>query len=354
MKFSIPFLPDPEYIGFISGHAGQIASVYYSLFSGPVLDSRARFRSLDTRDLARLLARLGPVRKYCLLNSRFTAPDRYHDRAFLDQLSEQMDTLLNHDSIDGIVFADFYLLTALSDHMPALASCLEAVPGVNCMLDDISSIRVHLDWISQTRFKPPFRIVLDRSLNRRPADLSKISGQVKSSFPGLSIELLANEGCISRCPFKPVHDAHISLCNAGFSRNLTHKINRDLGCIRYFAGHPERFLASPFIRPEDTGHYREWAGSLKISGRTLGKAFLIRCISAFLDGQYHGNLLDLMDAASWMAPRIHIDNQKLGPGFLKEISACTNRCRQCNICAGLFDRSGMVKPVTLDSYKEIR
>ena len=94
-----------------------------------------------------MLTRLGAVRKYCRMNSRFIRPEQYRDRSFLAQLAGQVDILLSHDSIDGIVFSDFYFLAAVSGHSPLLAKHLEAVPGVNCMLDDAASIFICLDMI---------------------------------------------------------------------------------------------------------------------------------------------------------------------------------------------------------------
>ncbi|WDP85510.1 MAG: hypothetical protein HUN05_10495 [Desulfobacter sp.] len=356
MKLTIPFLPDPEYAQFLSGHTSSLSSIYFPMPKGPVLDSRVRViapgkTSPSLSGLIKTLALLKDIKKYILVNTRFSPPSLYTDTRVLTDFLDRVETLHKAVGIQGLVISDFYLINGLDHTRHDIIGELEAVAGVNTMIDSMEKVSSVLDILGATRFKPPGRLLLDRSLNRDPQKLSSIYQRVKSLFPKINVELLANEGCIFLCPFKPAHDAHISLSNTGLVKESTWKTNHSLGCHAYFNAHPQKFLKSPFIRPEDMVHYHKKADSLKLCGRTLGSQFLKQCIQAYIDQAYGGNLLDLMDTANFLSHRFHIDNTRLGPSFYNTLTTCTKDCRPCKICKKLFEKTSYEKPVTLDPIR---
>jgi hypothetical protein len=354
MKFSVPFLPDHHYTAFIKQQSAHIQSVYFALDQGPVLDARMRLNHTKTAAINRLLTDLGPIEKYCLLNSRFIHPSLYHDHQFLDHLLDQLSFLYAHNNLNGFVFSDAYLLTALSTRKNKTACQMEAVPGINCMIDSFQKAASFLEIIDDSGFLAPRKILLDRSLNRDLTQLQTVVTQIKANHPGMTIELLANEGCMLHCPYKLAHDAHISLANLSDQKNLTHLINQTIGCHTYFFNHPKRFLKSPFIRPEDLAAYSETVDSIKLCGRTLGPRFLTNVINAYINRSYPDNLLHLMDATHWLSDHYHIDNKKLDPGFLKMVTQCKIDCAVCDGCSELFQYSAKNKPVGLKHFKDIQ
>ena len=92
--------------------------------------------------------------------------------------------LLKAGVIDGLIFADSYLLTALADAAPELAAQLEAVPSINFGIDNIEKIEVLLDLIAGNGFRPPAKITLDRSLNRNPEALASLSRELRRTGAG--------------------------------------------------------------------------------------------------------------------------------------------------------------------------
>lgn len=352
MKLSVPFIPDPPYINFLTKKISFLESVYFGLPSGPVLDSRLRFLPLDTSFLISGLKPLEKIKKYVLLNTRFILPDLYTDTRFLHQLLDTLAYLYENRCINGIVVSDFYLVNALDRTGHEIVPALELVPGINSMLDSLGKALSHMEMVENTRFKLPEKLILDRSLNRDTEALDKIVLSIKSIYPEIKIELLANEGCIYHCPFKAAHDAQIALSNTGLVKEDTHGINQALGCHAYFHQYPERFFKSPFIRPEDLVHYEGIVDTIKICGRTLGSNFLTRCISAYCLNSHSGNLFDLMDATQFLGSFFYIDNKRLDPDFFKKITTCTKNCKNCRICNDLFVKSVTKKPSTLKSYKD--
>ncbi len=352
MKLSVPYIPDPDYEGFLLDRISFLDSIYFALHSGPILDSRVRFSSLSIRQLARGLLPFGHVKKYALLNGRFIPPRLYHDRSFAQDLLDTLTVLYDTCGLDGIVVVDVYLLQALDQTGHRLVPLIEAVPGVNLMMDCPPKIFSVLEAIEQTRFRMPRKIVADRSLNREAETLSHVNKRVKSVFPDITIELLANEGCLYQCPFKPAHDAHISLANAGLAREGTHKLNQAFGCHNTFYHHPHKFLTSPFIRPEDLHHYEGLADTIKICGRTLGPSFLKQAVTAYMDQSFDGNLPELMDTTHFLSRRFVLNNKDLGPDFFKMVTSCTKNCKWCTLCPDLFSNTAKLLSPTIPLYED--
>lgn len=352
MKLSVPFLPDQTYILFLKKRIQSIGSVYFSINTGPVLDARMRFQQTGTNTLAKGLKQLGPIKKYGLLNARFIHPEHYHDHTFLDKLLDDLNILVSDAGICGFVFSDAYLLTALAARKHKVTQSLEAVPGINCMIDSFEKMQSFMEIIKQAGFLMPKKIILDRSLNRNFPALEKITTRIRDSWPDMKIELLANEGCILHCPFKLAHDSQISFSNVRPGQNLTLITNQTLGCHAYFYSQPHTLFKSPFIRPEDIHAYTGMADSIKLCGRTLGLTFLTRLVDAYCKQAYPGNLLDLLDAANWLADLYHIDNKRLDPGFLNMVTHCNKACNTCDMCQKLFSTTTRKKSLKLRDYKD--
>ena len=340
LLLDVPFLPHPDYVEFLTKLQPSLHSVHFSLFLENIPDGRHRSGiAPEFADLAPALARLPGPKKYALLNSRFHHPRLYSDKAALHKIIKALDALLTAGSLNGITIVDFYLLQALSDTSPETCAQLEAVPGVNCMLDSFAKVQGCLAAIAETGFKPPVKLNLDRSLNRRLAELKKISLACRKHFPKVKLTLLANEGCLDSCPFKLAHDAQIALANTGLIANETHAINQELGCIRELTAHPAELCKSPFIRPEDLHHYEGVVEVIKLCGRTLGPAFLQRVVRAYAGRRHEGNLLDLMDTMEWLAKRLYVANEELPADFLARLSSCDKNCRVCSYCQDLLAKT---------------
>lgn len=335
MRFEVPFIPDENYVAFLAEHQDRLDSVHLSLHSGLAADGRPPSPPCEPGRLAQLLRKLPKVRKYALLNSRFNNPATYEDTDRLTALAGLLDTLRDTAGLSGIVYADQYMLQALSDAAPDTCSALEAVPSVNAMLDSAPKAFTRLRYTESTAFRPPAKIVLDRSLNRNLPALEQTSQALRETLPGLDIVLLANEGCLPDCPFKAAHDSLISLSSLPQGTRSTFSANARLGCGRQYATNPALIFQSPFIRPEDAATYEPHADTLKICGRTLPPGALARIVGAYLQGHYAGNLLEILDSMEFLAPTLHIDNPSLPPDFLHTVANCDHACHTCAYCAAL-------------------
>ncbi|MBM9536723.1 hypothetical protein [Desulfobulbus alkaliphilus] len=348
---NVPFLPEEGYVEFLTYCAPDLDSVHFSLLHSPPLDSRINIHPPgDQEKILAGLERLPGVRKYALLNSRFYSPDLLTRPEKIKPLIQILDQYLARGVIDGIVYCDHYLLQLLADKAPTIAARLEAVPGVNIMLDTCDKIEAQLAYVDETGFMMPGKIILDRSLNRNLDELANIALKIHRHFPALKLEVLANEGCLPYCPFKLSHDAYIALGNLN-GRDQTHLLNCDLGCMRLIDQKPHKLLLSPFIRPEDIDLFLYHIDTIKLCGRTLGSDFLMNAIRAYRLRRYDGNLLDLMDALSWLAGRLHVNNRMLSFDFANMLSQCDKRCQQCGFCKELFDSIAHPQPLTIKNHQ---
>ena len=357
VEFNLPLHPDPAYLALLADNARQARVLHFGLDSGLAADARVPLTRREPDQWARALAVLSRAEPrpaaFLLLNARFHGPRAFAPES-LAGLAGVLESLAREPCFAGIVYADAYFLRALSDALPgSLHGRLQAVPSVNCGIDSVAAARSHLDLAARTRFALPERMVLDRSLNRdlnRDGErLARVAQGVRGL--GLRVELLANEGCLAACPFRPAHEAVVAACHAGLDRD-TFALNRDLGCLDLFAAEPWRILASPFIRPEDARHYEGLVDGLKVCGRNRGGAvFLTRAARAWLDGRWDGNLLEILDTTGEFEDRFFLANADLPEDFHARVTSCAKDCGSCAYCRDLARehlRAGEPGPGRLD------
>lgn len=341
-RFNVPFLPDEEYTEYLVSRQERIQSIHFPLYDNSLKDARIDLDQKPLRLLIDQLKQLKNQKKYLLANARIHSSSVYSDKQAFTALAPKLERLLNEEVIEGLIFADGYMLMAFGKALPSIAKVIEAIPSINFAISSVDQLHVLFEMIDTAGFKQPAKITLDRKLNRRPQQLSQVIGSIRKSYPALTLELLANEGCLSHCPFRATHECMISMANllddsGGYD---THSVNTALACRNILLHEPHRFLASPFIRPEDTSIISDLGVDvIKLCGRTLGPQFLQHCLQSYFAGYYEGNLVELMDAANWMKQYVHIDNRKLPEDFYTILSSCDNNCQTCSTCLHLFEQA---------------
>ncbi len=346
MRYEVPFIPDTAYASLLSEHVADVSAVYFRL--GPQTpDARLPgCGDVSPQELAEGLAALPDVPRLGLLNAAFHAPDVLSGDGLRD-LILLLEGYLAAGTVTGIVYADQYLLTALSDAAPDVAGALMAYPSINFRLDRFERVAAILEAIADTHFALPDALLLDRDLNRDPDRLSELAGRVRRSFSGLQIGLMVNEGCLYACPYKTAHDAHIALSRLA-ACSMDPDVNREIGCLRAFVRTPGRLLALPFVRPEDVPRLEGVADFVKICGRTRPAADLTGVVSAYLAGAFAGNLLWLLDTPEILSGRLSLENNDLPEDFFERVNGCSRLCRECGYCgdlaAALVQERGLALP----------
>ncbi|MGB9620758.1 MAG: hypothetical protein ACPL7K_10120, partial [Armatimonadota bacterium] len=136
--------------------------------------------------------------------------------------------------------------------------------------------------------------------------------------PDLALELLLNETCPPRCPFRDAHYARLARETLGYVEGFQQLCNLDK------FREPWLILAAPWIRPEDVVQYhRLGVRRFKIAGREMSRLWLERAVRAYVFGQYDGNLIDLftMTPPGLDLPAaniVYLNNSSLN-GFLADL-----------------------------------
>lgn len=349
MLFDVPALADEGYADFLARNRGRLASVHFALPSASLADARVPGFTAPLAGTVRALHLLPGVKKYVLINGAFHHPDVYTDRSFLRGLIADLEMLIEQIDLTGVVYVDHYLLTVLSRTAPDLAAVLEAVPSINTELDAPEAIFSAFEYISATRFRLPAAIVPDRTMNRDLAGLTRLAAAVRRHFPCLRIRLLANEGCLYRCPFRRAHAGHIALSRFLPEASTTFRTNNTLGCSDYYFHSPESLLKSPFIRPEDVSLYNDVGDGIKLCGRTREPTIVRRILESYFSGKYEGNLLEIMDSMEPLADVMKLDNGRLPADFARTTATCSKLCFECGYCRRAAEKAVTVnKPRLAD------
>jgi collagenase-like PrtC family protease len=213
----------------------------------------------------------------------------------------------------------------------AIAPRLEIVVSTIAHVDSVAAARIYRDLGAH-------RITVSLMINR---DLSLL--RTLASEASCELELLANEMCLYRCPFRAYHFdlmAHGSqLADRGPATEYPHLL-----CSARRMLHPAELLKARFIRPEDVSAYERCGIDLiKVAGRGHDAATLLRAAEAYLKRRFDGNLLDLTDLGLYRAPGVappalYLDNRALD-GFLEAVAgidcarACGVSCTHCDALA---------------------
>lgn len=350
--YDLPFHNNSFYAKTITEkYYDKIYSIYFGMPSIGVPDARIQNDHLDINDLINNIAYLPPgVKKYVTMNGRFT-PFTNYDKDKLKNVTNIFRDMYDANALDGLLYLDFYYLRMLAETDSTLFAELEAVPSINCYLDNIEKFNANLVYINDIGMKQPSKLIFDRTLNRRMDALEELTKQVRKKHPGMMIELLVNEGCLYQCPFKVNHDIAVSLVNdRSFSGQEylaeQHKdnsfnvgeINQDWGCIRHLDEHPARIFQIPFIRPEDLDKYEGLFDIVKISGKVLPDQTVFDIIEAYDVRSWDSSLFGLLDATGALRDNYYIFNDEIPDTFHKMLTTCDKNCMKCNYCDRIAEK----------------
>lgn len=170
-----------------------------------------------------------------------------------------------------------------------------------------------------------------RELNRDIPKLAKLKAWADDH--GKKLYMLANSGCLNYCSARQFHDnlvaheqevakmdngaAFTSMCS-GFVKDPENqkKLLRHLNCVR----------------PEEMYLFEDYVVAAKLATRVSPRPENI--VSAYMEGSYFGNFLDLTEPshAGAFLPAI-VDNTLLPKDYCKHVAFCNKDCQTCNYCA---------------------
>lgn len=153
---------------------------------------------------------------------------------------------------------------------------------------------------------------------------------------GKGLCLLANSGCLYRCPGQIFHDNMVAHdAEIDETKNIEGWTPHVCWNLYRKRENWPAILKATWIRPEDLYHYEGLVDVVKLATRMHSRPRAV--LEAYTSGRWRGNLLDLLEPgfASAFAPSI-IDNSKFPDDWFEKTSGCERDCQNCGYCAEVF------------------
>jgi len=184
-------------------------------------------------------------------------------------------------------------------------------------------------------------VCLKLDANRDGIKLEEMSKACKKY--NMRLELLANEFCIFRCPFR---QECYNLSSHNSSRGpfnhypYGHCQNMRIKSI-------DEWVRARFILPQWMRQYSERFGitEFKITGRTHPTEAVLPVIQAYVQGDFQGNLLDLwppvakLGATLDQRETVYLDTKIIEESLDHFLWDCASNCGTCNYCERLCQMS---------------
>lgn len=188
------------------------------------------------------------------------------------------------------------------------------------------------------------------------------------------VEILMTNSCLKECPLIYTHTTSLAHASNKFNDGKTYEDWCLHRCQELELLDLSEYIKSPWVRPEDVKYYEEIGiEHFKITERGFPTDELVKRIKAYCNGNYDGNLIDLIQGHGWdkgninnkivdridelntrseiiaeiekirgmgcerkYPKHIYIDNKKLD-GFIDYFvkGNCPNNCDTCNYCKNI-------------------
>jgi collagenase-like PrtC family protease len=324
--FSVPYNDDPETLSELfrlkEHGANRITEVY---LSGPQEFAGSGRLAAETsvKEFLAVVERIhgAGLRADLVLNSTCEGTEWY-SRKSVDRLLGFIALAHEEHGVETVTLANPLYLSEIRKRFPGLEICASVLANIDCVQRAVIYREAGADVITP-----------DADINR---DLPLLK-EIKDAT-GARIKLLANEGCLYKCPFRQFHfnaKSHASkeiggdetdVSFADFFGAGTNVMDNDLS----------QLLKSPWIRPEDLRAYGGITDYFKLVCRSQKMSFVTRAARAYLEEAYEGDLLDLVSGCSKrfsMERGAYLDNASLGRRkFFETVTACGYRCAACGFC----------------------
>ncbi len=280
------------------------------------------------------------IRVNLLLNSICEGSEWYSAQA-LKSTMDYLEKVHGDHGVEAITIANPLYIREARKHFPKIEITASVLSDIDCVQKAVVFRKAGADVITP-----------DVNINRNLGLLKKIKAATQAE-----IKLMVNEGCLFQCPFRKFHFNYIShkSKNPG-SQGLNAEDNVfSLNCIQLTRNDPSQILKSCWIRPEDARKYEEITSYFKIVGRTSSKSMIIRCLEAYMQESWDGDLMELMAGNLYsvgMSYFMHLNNKSLDEThFFEQVSSCDKECSDCAYCNELAQnllRKGVFTPAKME------
>lgn len=320
-KFSVPYNNDFSMLERLSESFGKglrgnrIEEVY---FSGPpeISGSGRVTKKVSIADIVKVIDfshEIG-IKSDLLINSSCEGVEWY-DPINVRSVLKLIRILHTENNLDAVTIANPLYMQKIRKELPDIE--------IN------ASVLAEIDSVQRAVFFKKLGadvIVPDRDINRNPELLKEIK-----EATGCELKLMVNEGCLFKCPYRKFH---FNIVSHWSKEGKMPKDKFFFNCYHINRIDPSQMLKSCWIRPEDLKKYSKIADYFKISGRSRDTEWIMNTIKSYLNEEFDGNLLEIMDSnlnEVRVKYNAFVDNKSLD-GFLEKVASCDKNCFKCHYC----------------------
>jgi collagenase-like PrtC family protease len=228
-----------------------------------------------------------------------------------ERLVDDLNWIVNAVHASGVIVADLRLARLIRSYYPKelLEIRVSTIAAVRTLKDLQPWMTLDIEGV-----------VLHHDAARDFQALRQLVDYLKERAPHIQLELLLNESCLHGCASRNAHYARLADASRGYVEGFQQNCN-----IPKFQ-EPSLILSADWIRPEDMGYYESLGiRRLKIAGREMSSQWLDRTVSAYVNGRYDGNLIDLLTITppglnAKASEILYVDNPSLS-GVIEQFSS---------------------------------
>ena len=180
-----------------------------------------------------------------------------------------------------------------------------------------------------------------------------------SKIKGIELELMISETCLHKCSFRSIHYRKQTETKSDFSTDWYMN-----NCTFLRIMNPEEIFKASWIRPENLEYYKKLGiRNFKISGRSKTPEWTRRCLQAYINRYYSGNIMDILGTTppnfeNNCEHLFSIDNRELDDFFNNHPLNCNRlNCKECGYCKetalNLFNKGAFKLNKILGEYSVI-
>lgn len=279
--------------------------------------------------------------KFLYTMNSATLNGKEYSQKFMDEVKKEIEKLVNL-GVDGFIVALPLLIHLIKDEYPNIEVSVSSFSRVYNIREFEEYVNIGADTI-----------ILHEDDNRNFELLNALSKFINK----VDIELIVNNSCLWGCPYRRAHDIISSITsNSEFNDSIWFEYPI-LFCATDVRNDLANIIRMRWIRPEDLKYYEEIGiDRFKIASRNKKTEWIIRAVKAYSEGEYDGNLLDIVSYPQGRAvplvmkkingpndydilTQVYVDNTKFPPNWLSyfKYNSCETRscedCRYCDIIA---------------------
>ena len=339
MKFSIGYNHDIEFLDLLDLYKDNIEAAYFPIPRHYLGSGRSIPQGDYTNEISKIIEKCNSlnITSQLLLNTTCEGKSGL-DKEFFLTLVQYIKELKNL-GLKSIVVTNPVYINEIKKEIEGIT--IES--SVNCYVKTVE----HALYLKDLGVDI---ITIDRDINRNIPLIKEIKNKT-----GLKIRILLNEGCLRNCPFRKMHFNYIAHKESNAPADILGGIFSEKWCLKLLSKNPAKIFSVPFIPPDGLKHYTPFVDYFKISTRDSLTSLIEFRLKAYINQNFDGNLLSLLDCSGLSRYFRYIDSMLLNEkNFFINMLKCDENCDECNYCDELVKEAVITDSYFLDPSDRIR